>query len=99
MSNKLSADTRVSVTIHVTPAEGRHLEIEAACAGLTRSGLVRTRALGKAESHAPNMAALAQLLRIAHRLDDAEQLDAPLRAELVAAVRQLAEVARLETGR
>jgi hypothetical protein len=99
MSSKQTADTRVSITIHVTPTEAGRLETAAARAGQTRSGWVRLRALGQPEDESPIMACLAQLLRLHHRLDDDHQLDAILRGELIALIRALTEAARAEVSK
>lgn len=99
MSKNKAGDTRVSITIHVTPIEARRLETAAARAGKTRSALVRSRALVQFEDATPLMACLAQLLRIHHRLDDDRQLDNAMRGDLLGAIRMLAETARAETSK
>ncbi|EPR15765.1 hypothetical protein M527_23745 [Sphingobium indicum IP26] len=98
MSKNKAVDTRVSITIHVTPPEARRLEVDAANVGKTRSALVRSRVLRQPEDGAPLMACLAQLLRIHHRLDDVCQLDDPIRRELLVTVRALTEAARAEAA-
>lgn len=61
MSKNKAEDTRVSITIHVTPIEARRLKAAAARAGKTRSALVRSRALVQFEDATPLTACLAQL--------------------------------------
>ncbi|WP_454888301.1 hypothetical protein [Sphingobium herbicidovorans] len=98
MSKNKAVDTRVSITIHVTPVEAQRLEVYAAKVGKTRSALVRSRVLHQPENGAPLMACLAQLLRIHHRLDDVCQLDDAIRSDLLVTVRALAEAARGEAA-
>ena len=98
MSKKKGDDRRVSITIHVTPAQAASLEAAAALAGQTRSGLVRSRVFAQSEDCTPLLACLALMVRFHHRLDDGGQLDHSMRNTLIAAILKVAEAARMEVA-
>ncbi|WP_375287694.1 hypothetical protein [Sphingomonas sp.] len=93
-----SIDNRISVTVHLRPKEALLVDAATARAQTTRHDLARDLLLARASDDAPIIACLAKLIAIYHRLDRVSQFDEGLRAEIVAAVRELTAVARAEVA-
>lgn len=98
MKSKLSksSDGRISLTVHLQPKEAQLIDAAAARAHTTRSDFARNVLLARAAVDAPITACLARLIAIHHRLDRTDLLDAEMRAEIAAAVRELTTAARGE---
>ena len=94
-----SIDNRISVTVHLRPKEALLVEAATARARTTRHDLARDLLLAWAIDDAPIIACLAKLIAIHHRLDRVSLLDEELRAEIVAAVRELTTAARAEVAK
>lgn len=93
-----SNDNRISLTVHLQPNEALLVDAAASRARMTRHDLARDLLLARATDDTPILACLAKLIAIHHRLEHARLIDDELRAEIVAAVRELTTAARAEVA-